>query len=286
MSKIVVIDGRDAIPIQDIPDVTGGTIDPWSVANYLAHSDGPPFQFFHDVFAFHVNEGRVTLIRAREWDALRDRFAALEATLRAESPNKKIGRDRWNAESKNELPADVYVWRDDFERAWRQMFPILAPNERSDDRDLNYAAKPLTASTITRGGTAVSISKGAPEEVGAGDTASEEEDNDDRAGHTNTRPDEPPPVAAEVVMEAFPSIKWGDQLSKVSETKYQWLNPALRYKGRPRPGDAKRFSLAQVAVCLVLGPKKFPRNTANAIIKKHPEWLPEWERLSEYLPNN
>ncbi len=117
--------------------------------------------------------------------------------------------------------------------------------------------------------------------VGAGDTARDKEDSDDEAGHTETRPDETPPVTAEVVMKAFPTVEWGCSLSKVSETKYQWLNPAVRYKGSPRPGDAKRFSLARVALCLVLGPKKFPRNAAAAIIKKHPEWLPEWESLSD-----
>lgn len=115
-----------------------------------------------------------------------------------------------------------------------------------------------------------------PAKVGTGDTVATD----------SKKAKEPPPVTADVVMGAFPMITWGDSLSKVSETIYQWLNPAVRYAGNPRPGDAKRFSLAHVAVCLVLGPKKLPRNTAASIIKKHPEWLPEWESLIEYLPKS
>lgn len=122
------------------------------------------------------------------------------------------------------------------------------------------------------------VAQAAPEKVDAGETA-------EGVVTDGKQSNEPPPVTADAVMEAFHMIKWGDRLSKVSETKYKWLYPAVRYEGRPRPGDAKEFSIANVASCLVLM-KKLPRNTANSIINKRPEWLPEWEKLSEYLPNN
>ena len=110
--------------------------------------------------------------------------------------------------------------------------------------------------------------------VGAGDTADD-----------SRQEKEPPPVTATVVKEAFQPIEWGERLSKVSSTKYQWLNSAVRYAGSPRPGDAKKFSLAAVAVALV-SEKKLNLIVAENIIKKHPEWLPEWNESSEYLTKN
>ena len=148
MSVIVSIEGRDAIPVRAIPLITGWSIAPPEVANYLAQIDGPPFQFFHDVSAFHLQAGAPIKILAKEWDAVRDRFAALEATLRANHSVEAIGRDRWIDQSIDELPANVFVWRDDFERAWSRLFPIPAPNERLGDRVLNYEAIGLTTSAI------------------------------------------------------------------------------------------------------------------------------------------
>lgn len=145
---------------------------------------------------------------------------------------------------------------------------------------------PAELAAIAKAPLTETAAPAAPVEVSHGETANEEEDNDGTTANDSKQAKEPPPVTADVVMEAFPTITWGDSLSKVSETKYKWLNSSVRYEGSPRPGDAKKFSLANVAFCLVGAPKKLPRNAAYAIIKKHPEWLPEWDKLSEYLPPN
>ncbi len=122
-------------------------------------------------------------------------------------------------------------------------------------------------------------------EDSVGDTAEEGGPLDTTVATNREQSEGPAPVTADVIKEVFPMIKWGDKLSKVSKTKYQWLESAVRYAGSPRPGDAKRFSIAAVAACLVLGPKQLSKNNAEAIIKRLPEWLPEWEEQLEYLPD-
>lgn len=115
MSVIVMIEGREAIPVRAIPLLTY-----WetmsSDALVMALAGDEHFYHFEGLQAFRLRDRRVIAIPATYWEnvaltkleALSDRIGAVEVS-------HKAGLDEWRSESLKVLPAGVFVWRDDFE---------------------------------------------------------------------------------------------------------------------------------------------------------------------------
>lgn len=120
MNVLLVIDGREAIPVRAIPFLTNGDVlSPAVVAEVLA-GDSEYFRLFNGLTAHRVELGATKPIPTAFWkntvvsdiDALSDRIKDRQVT-HADGPN------HWRAGSLECLPAGAFVWRDEFEpRFW------------------------------------------------------------------------------------------------------------------------------------------------------------------------
>ncbi len=141
MNVVVLINGREAIPVRAIPFVTGRWMSPDVVARSFALTDH--WRDMKEVSAYQllgdVIHGPVL---PKEWDVVEDLLQALENRLKSLSDDRTETRPTWITESTLLLPAAVFVWKDQFEQYFRaeyspQRFHWI--DERPGDRELNFS---------------------------------------------------------------------------------------------------------------------------------------------------
>lgn len=141
MNVVVLINGREAIPVRAIPFVTGRWMSPDVVARSFALTDH--WRNMKEVSAYQllgdVIHGPVL---PKEWDVVEDLLQALEKRLKSLSDDRTETRPTWITESTLLLPAAVFVWKDQFEQYFRaeyspQRFHWI--DERPGDRELNFS---------------------------------------------------------------------------------------------------------------------------------------------------
>lgn len=147
MNVIVVIKGREAIPVRAIPLLTDWSVmSPDVVAKALAWDE---FYFnFEGLCAYRIEEGKVKPIKATWWRefAVRD-LKALSDRITAWQITRDAGRPKWRKESLAELPAGVFVWKDEYVPMYqwqygpdalaRSLGRELTQSERQE-RELNF----------------------------------------------------------------------------------------------------------------------------------------------------
>ncbi|MDD2975683.1 hypothetical protein [Aquabacterium sp.] len=119
MNVVVQIEGRDAIPVRAIPMLTDWqALSPDVVAEILSGgSDHWPS--FDGLTAYLLHpDGRVVRETQRAWSSwiVRNLKAASEA-IKAKQTSHEAGYQQWRSEALAQLPAGVFVWRDEFEAA-------------------------------------------------------------------------------------------------------------------------------------------------------------------------
>ena len=144
-SVIFIINGREAVPIRAIPLATGWEVSPDILSASLAHTaKGIRLE---NLFAYQPRtDGTFAPVLPKEWDGVDDRLRALSASLQAKNSDRTITRPEWLRESIPLLPAGVFVWKDDFEKAfWRQFSPnspvgvTYLEGTRPGDGELNFS---------------------------------------------------------------------------------------------------------------------------------------------------
>lgn len=144
-SVIVTIGGREAIPVRAIPYAAGWEVSPDILSASLAHTaEGIRLA---NLFAYQLQtDGTFAPILAKEWDSVDDRLRALSASLQAKNSDRMITRPEWLSGSIPLLPAGVFVWKDDLEKAfWRQFSPnspvgvTYLEGARPGDGEMNFA---------------------------------------------------------------------------------------------------------------------------------------------------
>jgi hypothetical protein len=147
MTVIVLIDNREALPVRAIPFVTGWKMPPDQVAWSLAHKD--PAQKLEGITAKRrLATGEVREVLPKAWDRVVAEIEALTATLQENGLHPPRNRPTWERESLRCLPAECFVWRDEFEMAFRRAYSprrrlILDLQrgdlgERAGERDLDF----------------------------------------------------------------------------------------------------------------------------------------------------
>ena len=140
MNVVVIIAGREAIPVRSIPYVTGRWMSPDVVARSLAGTDF--MKSFNGVSAYQLlANGNYAPILPKEWDAVDDLLRGLEAELEGMGKDRTVTRPIWLAKSTSLLPAGVFLWRDEFERTFSSAYSpqrYTSLDERPGDRELNY----------------------------------------------------------------------------------------------------------------------------------------------------
>lgn len=154
MNVIVVIEGREAIPVRALPYVTGWTMSSDVVAKSLARTTF--FDRLKGVKAYHLSSQGVAPMLPKEWDGIEADLAILTDKLMATQTIDQENYPAWRRESIPLLPPACFTWRDEFEPAFRrayspQRYPML--DEREGDRELNFMPRvpPDLAAVVMEG---------------------------------------------------------------------------------------------------------------------------------------
>ncbi len=145
---IVIIEGREAIPVRVIPYITDWHVHPGALVQELSRNGGPD-GFYDDVFAYHIQYGHPVQMRLMEWDAIGVSIDALEAEIRDKFPKETKGDDQqfyaaWQQQSAFKLPAGVFMWRDEFERGFEKLHDFyLRYQEYHGGREIELNYTPL-----------------------------------------------------------------------------------------------------------------------------------------------
>ena len=139
MNCVVIIAGREAVPVRAIPFVTGWqSFSPDAVAEGLAHrlESGK----LAGLTAYHIaRDGSIAAMLPKEWDGPARALDALSAKL-----NEMEGDSypAWREQSIPELPSHCFVWRDELEKNvtdwWRRLHLV---GERPGDKELNFTPR-------------------------------------------------------------------------------------------------------------------------------------------------
>jgi hypothetical protein len=124
VNVVVVIDGREAIPVRAIPLLTHwASMAPLMVAQVLAKNDG--FFFGFEVLqAYFYEDGAVSPIPSVWWKnfCVRD-LKALSERLESTNAGSEAQHAQWRDESLSLLPQNAFVWKDEYvalhESNWR-----------------------------------------------------------------------------------------------------------------------------------------------------------------------
>lgn len=144
MGIVVVIDGREAIPVRAIPFVAGWMLSPDVVAMTFAKTDHWITRL-EGVTAYYLSvSGKYSPMLAKEWDGIEADLEILSDKLKATEEFEQENYPVWRQQSILRLPASCFVWRDEFEDAFRRSYSpgrLLIPDERPGDRDLNFSPR-------------------------------------------------------------------------------------------------------------------------------------------------
>lgn len=120
MNVIVMIDGREAIPVRAIPFLTNWeTMSPDAIAEALAHEDDLHWDYFFPLTAFRVEGPQLKPIAASWWENFPVKhLSAISAALKARETAGELTHElayiEWRRQSLLELPSGVFVWKDEF----------------------------------------------------------------------------------------------------------------------------------------------------------------------------
>lgn len=144
MGIVVIIDGREAIPVRAIPFVAGWMISPDVVAKSFAKTDHWITRLDGVAAYYLAAEGKYSPMLAKEWDVIEADLDILSDTLKATEEVEQENYSVWRQQSILRLPASCFVWCDEFEEAFRRSYSperLILWNKRPGDRELNFSPR-------------------------------------------------------------------------------------------------------------------------------------------------
>ncbi len=140
MNVVVMIQGREAIPVRAIPLLTDwNSMTPDCLAGVLAEDDA--YFDFEGLKAYYVEAGLVHRLEATWWESYCCRaLKECSDNIKITHPELKT-HSQWKRESLPLLPAGVFVWKDEYEalheKSWRlrdYWRTRISPGESEDDQ--------------------------------------------------------------------------------------------------------------------------------------------------------
>lgn len=119
MQVTIEINGRQALPVRAIPLLTDWCgLSPVKLAQILA-GESDHWPSFDGLTAHRLHsDGSIEPIPPRWWASwVVDKLQAASDTIKANRISHATGKQQWRSESLAQLPAGVFVWRDEFETA-------------------------------------------------------------------------------------------------------------------------------------------------------------------------
>lgn len=119
MHVTIEINGRQALPVRTIPLLTDWRgLSPDQLAQILA-GDSDHWPSFDGLTAYRLQtDGSIEAIPPRWWQSwVVRKLNATSDAIKAKQASHETGYQQWRSESLAQLPAGVFVWRDEFETA-------------------------------------------------------------------------------------------------------------------------------------------------------------------------
>ena len=136
MQVIIEINGRQALPVRAIPLLTDWHgLSPKGLAQILA-GDCDHWPSFDGLTAHRLHtDGRTEAITPRWWASwVVGKLKATSDSIKAKQTSHATGRQQWRGESLAQLPAGVFLWRDEFEAAQAGEYGPLGRRARVNPR--------------------------------------------------------------------------------------------------------------------------------------------------------
>lgn len=145
MQVIIEINDRQALPVRAIPLLTDWHgLSPDGLAQILA-GDSDHWPSFDGLTAHRLHsDGSIEAIPPRWWASwVVDELEATSNTIKAKETSRATGRQQWRRESLGQLPAGVFVWRDEFEAAHSNEYRPDGRRARSNPEGFDPSAHAL-----------------------------------------------------------------------------------------------------------------------------------------------
>ena len=153
MNVVVVIEGREAIPVRAIPLLTNWRfMSPDIVAHVLGGTGGSNVSLFGDMQSHHIEAGKVRPMDKDWWSQFPVReLRALSEKIQIDESSHEVGYSEWRKQSLKALPAGVFVWKDEYQKLhdknWYNRFQMLYGGLRyvSNEGDDNESTEEIEA---------------------------------------------------------------------------------------------------------------------------------------------
>lgn len=145
MQVTIEINGRQALPVRAIPLLTDWRgLSPDALAQILA-DDSDNWPSFKGLTAHQLNPDGSTEQRTPRWWAswIVDKLQSTSDTIKAHQTSNATGKRQWRCESLAQLPARVFVWRDEFELAHAHEYGPEGRRARSNPKGFDPSAHVL-----------------------------------------------------------------------------------------------------------------------------------------------
>jgi hypothetical protein len=149
MDVVVLVEGREAIPVRAIPLLTDWQwMSPDVLAAVLAADEDT--EHLKGLKAYRLGDGGISEVKKTWWhNYCEEDLKALSKRLHASSDSPDVTRPVWRHESLKILPAGVFVWKDEYQglyqRDWERHLRAHVPPHEEDDYGFDDAAELLAA---------------------------------------------------------------------------------------------------------------------------------------------
>jgi hypothetical protein len=156
LNVVVVIEGCEAIPVRAIPLLTNWRfMSPDIVAHVLGGTGGSNVCLFGDMQSYNIEDGKAQPMDKDWWTQFPVReLRALTEKIQTDESSHEAGYSEWRKQSLKELPAGVFVWRDEYQKlhdkCWYNRFQSLYGGLRyvSKEGDDNESTEEIEAQLL------------------------------------------------------------------------------------------------------------------------------------------
>jgi hypothetical protein len=117
MNVVVLIEGREAIPVRAIPFLANWRfMSPDIVAHVLGGTGGSNVGLFGDMQSNRIEDGKIQHLKKDDWVQFPlMELQALSEKIKADESSHAVGYSEWRKQSLKVLPAGVFVWKDEYQ---------------------------------------------------------------------------------------------------------------------------------------------------------------------------
>lgn len=167
MNVVVLIEGREALPVRAIPLLANWRfMSPDIVAHVLGGTGGSNVGLFGDMQSNRIEDGKVQHLKKDYWVQFPlMELQALSEKIKADESSHVVGYSEWRKQSLKVLPAGVFVWKDEYQalhdKNWNSRYKMTycalrdwnseGEAEESDEENESHIQRQLTREESVEG---------------------------------------------------------------------------------------------------------------------------------------